>query len=271
MRFILSFYRFLNILSIDIVVGAVVSAMFFAELLQVRIRPFGLIALGLTVWIIYTVDHLRDAKRIKHTASTTRHRFHQEHFQLLSICLVIVILINGVAIFFIRKQVFEFGFLLSCMVAVYLLVQQSLRFLKELSIAALYTCGVLLPSITTTFQDITTIHYLFMFQFGCIAWANLVMFSWFDQVFDKQDRQNSFVTVLGDTTTEYFLYALFTFNGFMSIVQYFLNAPLLPIVILSLMNMTLLFVFIYRRRLGQDDAYRLIGDAIFLIPIALLL
>jgi|SRR5688572_5720061 len=267
MRLIFRLYHHLSILSIDIVAGSIISAMFFAKLFQVQIRPYGLIALGFTVWIIYTADHLRDAKRIKHAASTRRHRFHQQHFQFMSICLLIAILINGVIIFFIRKQVFEFGILLSGVVVVYLIVQQSLRFLKELFIAALYTCGVLLLSITTTHVEITTIHYLIILQFGCMAWTNLVLFSWFDQVFDKHDKQNSFVTVLGSETTEYFLYVLFSFNVCISLVQYFLGGSLSPIVILSLMNATLFLVFIFRRKLARDDIYRLIGDAAFLIPL----
>ena len=66
MRAGLRFYQYINILSLDIAAGAVISAVFFAQIFNVQIKPYGLLALGLTVWIIYTVDHLRDAKKIKH-------------------------------------------------------------------------------------------------------------------------------------------------------------------------------------------------------------
>jgi hypothetical protein len=71
----------MNILSLDVVAGAVAGALFFGEILQVQLSFSVLTALGLTVWIIYTLDHLRDAKQILNVASTDRHRFHQEHFK----------------------------------------------------------------------------------------------------------------------------------------------------------------------------------------------
>ena len=56
------FYRFINILSIDVAIGAVVNARFFAHLFGVPILHQGLISLGLAIWIIYTTDHLLDEK-----------------------------------------------------------------------------------------------------------------------------------------------------------------------------------------------------------------
>ena len=67
-------YRLINILSIDVVAGAVCSALFFARLLQVSLLPYGIISLALTVWIIYTADHLLDAKRVEGVATTRRCR-----------------------------------------------------------------------------------------------------------------------------------------------------------------------------------------------------
>src|SRR5687767_11082148 len=154
MRAIFRFYQYVNILSLDITAGAIISALFFAKIFNVQIKPYGLVALGTTVWIIYTADHLRDAKKIKHKASTQRHRFHQLYFFPLVYFLCAAIFIDAVAIVFIRKQVFEWGLILSALVAFYLIVQQYLRFLKEFFIAALYTCGVLLLSISITSLDV---------------------------------------------------------------------------------------------------------------------
>jgi len=63
----------------------VICASFFARLLDVAILPQGLISLGLTVWIIYTADHLLDAKKFKNKMRLTeRHRFHQRHFKVIT-------------------------------------------------------------------------------------------------------------------------------------------------------------------------------------------
>jgi hypothetical protein len=261
------FYHYINILSLDIAAGAVASALFFAKIFEVQIKPYGLIALALTVWIIYTIDHLRDAKNIKHSASTERHRFHQQYFHALIFCLGLAVLVDAVTIFFIRRQVLEWGLILWVAVVVYLMFQQFLRFLKEFFIATLYTSGVLLLSVTVTSTELHLDHILLIIQFGMIAWSNLVLFSWFDHVFDQQDKQNSFVTMMGNRTTLLFLYGLFVFSFLIATVQFIAFTISLPVGVLCIMNMVLLLIFIFRRSLSKDDAYRLIGDAVFLIPV----
>ena len=266
MRTALRFYQYVNILSLDIAAGAVISARFFAKIFDVQVRPYGLVALGLTVWIIYTVDHLRDAKNIKHTASTQRHRFHQKYFHRLIIVLGLAIALDTFTLFFIRRQVFEWGLILLVVVILYLIVQQYLRFLKEFFIASLYTCGVLLVSITITTIDVNMMHVLLIIQFGMIAWTNLVLFSWFDHVFDERDEQNSFVTMIGKRATGFFLYGLFGVNFLITAIQIASVTTSIPVMILCSMNIILFLIFIFRNSLAKYDLYRLIGDAVFLIP-----
>jgi hypothetical protein len=266
MHAVLRIYQYINMLSLDIAAGAVISARFFAKIFNVQIKPYGLVALGLTVWIIYTVDHLRDAKKIKHSASTQRHRFHQQYFNSLIFFLGLAILLDAFTIFFIRRQVFEWGLILLSVVIIYLIVQQYLRFLKEFFIASLYTLGVLLLSITITSMDMSMMHGLLIIQFGMIAWTNLVLFSWFDHVFDQQDKQNSFVTMMGKRATCFFLYGLFGVNFLITAIQVLGFATTTPVLILCIMNIILFLIFTLRSSLAKNDVYRLIGDAVFLVP-----
>src|SRR4051812_45818950 len=131
-------YRILNLLSLDVAIGAMICAMFFGRLLHVAILPYGFAALGLTVWIIYTADHLRDAKAIRHKATSERHRFHQDHFNVLAMMTAVGAIIDIVVIFFIRKPVFLGGIVLTIFVGVYLLFQSRVYFLKEIFVAVLY-------------------------------------------------------------------------------------------------------------------------------------
>jgi hypothetical protein len=271
MRAILHYYRYINILSVDIVAGAVISALFFAKIFQVQVRTFGLLTLALTVWVIYTADHLRDAKKIKHPASTERHRFHQRNFRKLTIYLFLALLLDCIMLFFIRKQVFEWGLVLSIGVFFYLIIHQALRFLKELFIAALYTCGVLILSISTTDVELNLVHNLLVLQFAFIAWINLLLFSWFDQQYDQRDEQHSFVTVLGGRTTVTVLYGLWMFNYLLTIAQIILSTVTPPVIILFIMNTGLFLIFIFRKSVQQNDVYRLLGDAVFIVPVFYLL
>jgi hypothetical protein len=271
MRAILRLYKNINILSIDIVAGAIIGALFFGKIFQVEIKTFGLIALGLSVWIIYTTDHLRDAKKIRHQASTERHRFHQKHFRTLIRALSLAIALDAISIFYIRRQVFEGGLILLPMVLLYLVVQQYLRFLKEFFIAILYTCGVLLLSVTLTSIEMSITHYLMIFQFGLIAWINLILFSWFDRGYDERDKQNSFVTIIGGKGTCVFLYVLFTLIFLLTLILIWRGGPSTPVAILLMMTIALFVIFIFRAKLARNDLYRMIGDAVFLFPVIYLI
>ena len=264
------FFQRVNILSLDIVGGAISSALFFGQILDVQIKSIGLVALGLTVWVIYTIDHLRDARKIVRPAATLRHRFHQENFRVLLFIVVVAIIADAFAIFFIRRQVFEWGLVLTAAVALYLAFHRSLRFLKEFFVALLYTAGVLLLSVTVSPVHLSTPHYLIIIQFAITAWTNLLLFSWFDQVFDQRNEQNSFVTILGRETAQTFLYGLFAASFLLTILQFLMEIEIAPVLILSLMNAILFLIFVFRGHLEKDDKYRLIGDAVFLLPLILL-
>lgn len=264
MHWIIRLYRLFNILSLDIVAGAVMSAMFFARLLKVAILSYGLIALGLTVWIIYTADHLRDAKTIGKQAASERHRFHQKHFRVLLGLMMLAIAADTVIIFFIRKQVFTWGLFLAALVIVYLLAQRYLKFLKELFIAVLYTAGVLLPSLSVTTLPVTAVHMALISQFALTALTNLLIFSWFDSDTDAADKLSSFVTVLGRRFTAYCIWALLALNFALGTWLCFTSACSGPVLIFWAMNAVLLLIFVFRHRFAPY--YRLTGDAVFLIP-----
>jgi len=272
MSSIIRLYRVFNLLSLDVVAGAVVSALFFARVFQVGVRPIGLIALGLTVWIIYTTDHLRDVSKVIGTASTERHRFHQVHYKKLIVLTIIAIGLTIVAILFIKQQVLEWGIALSLVVVAYIIAQRSLKFLKEIFIAILYTCGVLLLSVPVSNVPLTTVHYMLIFQFGITALANLIMFSWFDRELDQIDKRYSFVTKTGEPGTRLVIWLLLVLQLAMTVVIQWIDGTLtVPSLVVGLMGVALLLIFIFREPLEKNEYYRVLGDAVFFLPATYLL
>jgi hypothetical protein len=269
MKHIIRLYQLFNILSLDIASGAVICALFFARLLNVSILPYGLIALALTVWAIYTADHLRDAKNIGKSAASERHRFHQQYFKTLFVLAILAIAADAVIILFIRKEVLNWGVMLAALVLVYLGAQRYLKFLKELVIALLYTGGVLLPSLAVTAVSINGFHAALIAQFALIAFTNLLIFSWFDSEADVEDRQNSFVTVFGRPFTAQCIWLLLSVNLATGVVLWFVGADGAAVATVMSMNAVLIFIFAFRHRL--QHYYRLPGDAVFFIPLIYLL
>jgi hypothetical protein len=260
-------YRLLNVLSLDVVAGALVCALFFARVFSVSITPYGLLALGLTVWIIYTADHLRDATRIRQPASTARHRFHQQHFNTLKIVIAGMVILDGVTVTFIPIHVLGWGAALILAVSVYLVTHRFLKFLKELFIAVMYTCGILLPSLSVTHVELNATHYILILQFAILALVNLFMFSWFDRKLDQQDKQHSFVTLVGDRATRISIWLLIILEVSLTLIHSFSGGLNKASLLLGFMGLMLLLIFIFRELLAKNDYYRLLGDAVFMIPI----
>ena len=267
MKKIRSLYSIINILSVDVALGAVCSALFFAKLLHVTILPYGLISLGLSVWIIYTADHLLDASKMSIEASTARHRFHQQHFKTLSILCSIAALGTAVMICFIRKPVFVGGVVLVAVVGVYLLAHRFVKFPKEIFIAILYTSGVLLPSASVTLITLSQWPWSLIIQFTLTAFLNLILFSWFDRVSDHRDGSMSFVTTMGEKNSVIVIWIVPGLNALLLVV----SSDLVASSILILMNIILILIFIKQESLRKGEAFRLIGDAVFLLPILYLL
>jgi hypothetical protein len=260
------FYRLINILSLDVAAGAVVCALFFAKVFHVHIKPFGVVSLGLTVWIIYTADHLLDAKRITQPASTERHRFHQRHFKILFSILVVAILADAIQILFIRKPVIIAGIMLAALVILYFFVQRYLIYFKEIFGAFLYAGGVMLAPLSLMDRPLASMQIMLMLQFTLTALINLLLFTWFDRERDQQDRHQSFTTIFGEKATQTILSILFILNTSLTAIQ-IKNAEVIPAVILMLMNAILLLILLNRRYFEVNDRYRLLGDAVFLLPL----
>ena len=261
-------YRLINILSIDVALGAVCCALWFAKLFEVSLRPQALLVLALTVWIIYTADHLLDAKRTEGVASTERHRFHQQHFAFLLIALGLVVSLDLILVFFIRPAVFQWGLVLSGVMVVYFIVQRFLKYLKEVTVAVVFSCGVLLPSVAITQKPIDISLALIVSEFMLTALLNLLLFSWFDRYSDNQDRRESFVTLAGERGSKKFLEAVFLLNiALLAGSVFYLPYMIEKVVILFLMNAVLIFMFVRPAYFQTHDRFRLFGDAIFLLPI----
>ena len=259
-------YRFLNILSVDVAAGAVVCALFFAKIFHVSILIFGAISLGLTVWIIYTADHLLDAYKTIRPASTERHRFHQRQFKLLLIFLILATLVDAVQLFFIRKVVFVEGIVLASVIVFYFLLHRQLKFFKEIIGAVLYCGGVLLIPISVKKDNLTNLQLILISQFAVTALINLLLFSWYDRQKDEQDKHESFATIMGESKTKKMLIALFFIQALLLCVQFSLH-DLAAGLTLLVMNFFLLVIFTNRKYFENEDRYRLLGDFIFMLPV----
>jgi len=257
------------VLSIDVALGAICSSAWFASTFEVTQRIYAYLALGITVWIIYTADHLLDAKRISHRASSIRHRFHQNNFNRLAICVCIAVLVDGVLVFFLRGPIFYAGLTLSFFIAVYLLFNRWLMYLKEFFVAALYCAGILLPVTSIAGEEVLSNEIMLIAAFFITTLINVILFSLYEYQNDKQDSNSSIATFFGINYTERILLLLF---GIQAVFIVFVGLDsLLNGIMLAIMNAILFVLFLRPRYFTKDDLFRLTGDAIFLLPLLVFL
>jgi hypothetical protein len=176
------------------------------------------------------------------------------------VCVAIVA--DGVIIFFIRRPVFIAGLFLAAAVAVYLLVHRYAPFFKEMFIAALYTLGVLLPSLTITELTRQQWPMVVIVQFVLTALMNLLVFSWYDREHDVRDGSVSFVTLAGTTASRWVILSL---SAAVFLLIPFAR-PASAGCVVAVMNAVLLIIFLMPGFFSEDDRFRLLGDAVFFIP-----
>lgn len=263
--FLLRAYRLISILSLDVVAGAVVCALFFLKVLDTS-APYALISLALTVWVIYTADHLMDARRISHDASSPRHRFHQQFFKQMLIALLVAMVLDLISLLFVSKAILLGGMFLGTLVVLLMLMQHALPWLREIVVAVLYTGGVLLPALAHTRVNYTIAHSLLFIQFSLVALTNLLVLSWLDREPDHRDRLNSFALLAGRRMSQVLIWTSFVLSMLLLLAQVHYATLKWPALLIGIMEVVLLLIYASRRRDERKLFHRMIGDGVFMIP-----
>jgi hypothetical protein len=269
---------YFNLLSLDVVAGAMAGMLFFSKLLEVK-TPFAVyILLGLTVWIIYTLDHLMDAKSTKGYPHLTRHQFHQHNFRILLIMTFISGIIGGLLFFtfdemkFIRVEAMILGSVTVVWMGFLRWGRQRISWLKEISTALIYVLGIsLVPFSSTEFELLDKNFFLFFVLYFIAAWVNLLILSYLDSDEDQKDGFGSIlvliskaqlkksVLILGIIGIGLVIFLLVTLPSFYHIHS----------VIVGLILGYHLLLFLSKKQ--SNDQIRKKSEASFLLPVLLLL
>lgn len=260
-----SIYRRANLVSLDVVAGAVSSCLFFSHVLGTPVTIFCPAALAICVWGVYTVDHLRDALMSPTIPSTARHVFHLENAISLFAVVLLTIPIALVIVFFLPWHTIQLGAGLALGVITYLCFQRRLRWSKEIVVAVFYAAGVVIGS-GAQVDEILDAGWLLL-AFMLMALLNLLMFSWFDYFNDLRDGHRSAVTVLGRRRGAFLICSIFLLLSILAAPRF---TDVGAIVIL-LMAFCHLVIFLFHSYFALNDRFRIVGDAIFFLPVIAIL
>lgn len=263
-------YQYFRWLSLDIVLGAVFILAFLENVYHVQFTLSVYFALSSAIWLIYTCDHLIDAKRVV-ILSNERHRFHQRNFISLVLTGGLVLIFALLNASILPEPILRAGALLSAFCMSYLLLVFVFKklWIKEVLVAVVYAVGIFLAPLTTK-VNISVTDIMLIAQLTLIAFLNLMIFSYYDAERDARDGFNSLVLRLGMKVSSILIqtFSLVSIVGaFTFFIVYSSNIQMLYL----WMTLLLYFLHMIPQVFATNDRYRMIGDGVFFLPAVFLL
>lgn len=260
--------HFVQNLSLDITAGAIISCMFLAEVLEVEVTNTMLIGLGIAIWLIYTIDHLLDARKVKGEATNPRHAFHQRFYNPI-LALALLAFIGGlINCFFLPESTLILGFCLSIASALYFLYLKlnKVHRQKELFAALVYTLGIFIAPLSLRLQ-LDWFVGIMLLQFFLLAYANLLLFPLYELETDALEGMNSIARRKGGQYTERMLRMVLGLNLIISSLIIVLTEDFYRVeMIIFAMNFALIMLMSKAQFLKRYQLYRILGDGIFFLP-----
>ncbi len=274
-------FKYIQYLSLDVVLGALLSSLFIGQLIGVALTNPMLIGLGIAIWLIYTTDHLIDAKAIEGAANNPRHAFHQQYFNIIIAFGILAFLIGLWNISFLPKETIKFGGILIFCVGVYFvtirLADRKSMWHKELSAAMIYSFGIFAGPLSLTLDIAYSTIFLFV-QFSIIVILNLLIFPIYEVDSDIKDNMKSLAISVGVVRLKRVINFLFVIVILLTVIgmlelQMLSNGPnwFFGQLIFLLMIIVLLGLMIWPFFFKKHNYYRWLGDGVFYLPVLLLL
>jgi hypothetical protein len=273
------FIDFINTFSIWVVLGSFSTYLFFGMLYGLKPNyDVGLI-LSLSMWVIYTIDHLIDGYKLKEQAFSIRHKQHYLYKNWLIVFTIISSIVICYLVFFkMPKHYFQMGYVLLGLTIFHFVINSLIKrraknrvFLKEVFISFVVTLGFAGLPLGSNNLIIPDGLYILVLSFFCINLSNLLLFSYFD--FESDERSNflSAAHVYGKEVSRKVAYIL-NISSLLAIgVLAFNNLfQIGALMVLVLMNLTLLFIALNPSTFKDKDRYRFYGDLIYLYPVVIL-
>ena len=257
-----SYYRVFNWLSLDVALGSVIGALFFLKVFGAEVHLATLLILFLTVWIIYTTDHLMDSSKVSQPSLKARYLLHINWRRPLIFAAATAVLSAITCLFFISPSLYLPGMTMAILIAVYLVFHEYLSWTKEWVVAIMYCSGVLLPALANG-AVVTTPAFVLVLQYFLVVIANLLLFSYYDHHSDVNLKQFSFVVRFGLPLTILLNRWLLGIQVLLFFDQLLKGTFIISALILMGMHLLLFIMYYLRSRLEKNELFRLIGDGVF--------
>lgn len=271
----------LSILSIDVVIGSLFCGAFVVKMLDVQPGFAWWIILPLSVWIVYSLDHLIDGVMYKSSSQSIRHYFYYHYRKEVFILVFILTVINTIlVVVFLENQIILFGLILGLFTGIYLLFvyffgkKKKLLLQKELFVAIIYTTGIWGGPVSLLDYHLTLDQLIIMLSFFLLVFADILILNLYEKESDRIDNFHSFVLCFGEKVSVYLIRILIFLVFFMGIYQTIIASDIkiaMASKLLMLMSIVLLVLLNYQGKFNKWPIYRVVGELVFWIPGLMLL
>lgn len=258
-------------LSLDIVAGGVSGGLLAVHVTSSVMPPAWWFLLPAAIWIVYTWDHLMDARRVGLSARSLRHQVHARHFnRLLAVSVGLAVSACLAALVWLPARLLVPGLVLAVVVAWYLVGSQAGRSgprWKEPVAGLLYTTGIWFGPLCLA-DEIRSPMVLCLVLFAMAAVLNLLVCSLFEITADRDEGHASFALAWGPERVE-LLARILGLGGVGLAAVSVVNGPAgfrAAFAILGILLAGTLLILSHPRRFRVRDRYRLFGDLLFLLP-----
>jgi len=260
--------QFVQNLSLDITAGAMISCWFIGDFLGLEMPPGIIAGLGIAIWLIYTADHLLDARKATAGIVNPRHQFHRKYEKYI---LALVVLVFGLGVyntFLLPVKTIYYGLILvglSGLYFLYLKVSTNQRY-KELFAALVYTAGLFTGPLSLANSigwPIAVLGALFFL----LALANLMILPWFERDMDVQQGIKSIATRRGGKVVENQARVALAISYVLILIVVMLTSEFDQAAIVFVgMSSALLALITWPRLFIKYQLYRIVGDGVFFLP-----
>ncbi len=276
-----SLFRYIHILSLDVVIGSLASAIMVSKVLQFDPGFAWWIVLPVSVWIVYSADHLLDGYRLKSLTQNQCHLFHYKNRKSIIILIVTFsMIVTFLVIRYLPIEILIFGIALGVFTLFYLIlihrkgIYAKIKLEKEFFISLIYTLGIWGGPIVLIEYHLTFPQLMILLIFLGIAFINTSLLSIFEYRTDEADEQQSIARRLGVKVTMKLLGALsllLLVSLFGSVIFYHSQIQILASNIILALMILVMLLMIYKQEYFQEGGkYKSLTEGVFWLPALML-
>lgn len=265
-------YRYFHFLSLDIVLGAAASGYFASRILDAHMHAGWWLALCLSVWLLYLVDHWFDSRR--HGVSSWRpvHLFFRKNSKWLLILILIIALTDIPVVFFLLEKKLVMPGLVIGGVTLILYLFRHVSILKrravlplEFFIMIFYTAGIWFGPFLMSGKEPEWSSILIILQFSLMILVNITVLSFYDYELDKSLDNISLAILIGRKDAKILALTLTVAASLITVAVFLLSGESTVVagsLLLCLMTVITFLLVLFPSGLRKNEKYRMAADAI---------